>query len=121
MRFSASLLALLIGTGLLVGGPVGGPDAGYKVIPAGTDSAPGELAEQAMFHGGRRACVIVAGGGEEVSMLEIVVLDAAKQVVARGKGDTLLAAVWYPSRDEAYTVVLRNAGSIERKCWVALK
>lgn len=121
MRNTTAFLSILLGTALAAAGPVDGPNAGYKEIPGGTAEAPGEFTDQAIFRGGQRACVVVAASGEKTGPLELIVRNASKQVVAQDRGEVLLGAVWYPTRDEAYTVILRNPEGSVRKCWVVLK
>ena len=121
-------LLILAGAALVAdevrGGPLkGGYSLGRDRIPGAIDSAtPGLKIIEEKFRAGERACVIAFGDQRPIVDLEIVVFDAKNQVVAQAKwGGDLVAAIWYPPRDGAYKIEVRNYGKEYNDVYVSVK
>ncbi len=79
--------------------------ADNEVVPAGQ-----ELTET--FRGGQRACVILEGDHDPDVRLGLVIFDQNRQIVAQDdNGTDFAAAIWYPPRDGAYTIQIKNYGT----------
>jgi hypothetical protein len=98
--------------------PEEGQRSGYVKLEAG---AKGRL-EKMVFKGNERACVILIGDHEPVVDLVLSIYDSDNNLVTRDDpGGDYCAAIWYPTRDAAYTIEVENRGQQWNKCWIAFK
>ncbi|MCI0378419.1 MAG: hypothetical protein L0Y72_10595 [Gemmataceae bacterium] len=108
------------GDGALVGG---GKSMNQEIGPAQQlqgKIAPGVFDMKEKFRGGQRACVIAQS--HNTVDLEILVFDEHKNVVVREKGDgPFAAAIWYPLRDAAYRIEIRNPANIRCSVYISVK
>src|SRR5439155_8199562 len=66
------------------------------------------------FRANERACIIVEGDHEPVMDLKITVTDQQKNVVAQDTaGGDFVSAIWYPPRQERYTITITGNGNGE--------
>jgi hypothetical protein len=100
-------------------------DIAAGVVRSGVVTEPGCMHFTKAYVGGERACVVLVGDHRPVVDVEIKVLDSKKQVVAhdRGQGPArdFAAVVWYPPREETYTIEVCSYGEEYNKCSIAFK
>jgi len=74
------------------------------------------------FRANERACIIVEGDHEPVMDLKITVTDQQKNVVAQDTaGGDFVSAIWYPPRQERYTITITGNGSVENYLYIVVK
>jgi hypothetical protein len=101
-------LLLLGAAALLLGSLEAGPITGKSVIKYKLEPKETKKFERITFRGKERACVIVIG--EKGTPLWLFVRDQKGNLVRKDtptRGDDL-AVIWYPPRDEAYTIEVQN-------------
>lgn len=78
------------------------------------------------FRGGERACVLAVGGqAGAATNLQIEVRDQNNVRVGIDEGSGLVgdcvAVIWYPPRDGAYRIELRNTGAVPSNPYFVIK
>jgi hypothetical protein len=96
-----------------------------KVARSQSETEPGTVEITQTFAAGQRACAIVIGDHDPVVDVEVKVYDSKKQLVAQERGQQpaqdFVAVMWYPPRQETYTIEIRNYGKDYNVCSVAIK
>src|SRR5439155_17224830 len=74
------------------------------------------------FRANERACIIVEGDHEPPMDLKIVVQDSQQNVVAQDtSGGDFVSAIWYPPRQQQYTITITGNGSVENYLYIVVK
>ncbi len=107
------------------GGPVDGTSWEQKQVPRGSAKEAGSLRFSKTFVAGQRACVIVIGDHKPVVDVEVKVYDAKGRLVAEDRGQDpakdFVAVMWYPPRQETYSIEVRSYGDVENDCSIAVR